>query len=321
MKADRRKELINRCRGFAKKNSFCLTLAAAYIFCVIVIENIYSHFKKAIIIIMAALSAAIILVCIIHAYRKSELSQGNALFTSVISQDDKSGDPKETLADVAKRRAVTPVVTPTAVPSATEAQNWELTAVDDVKTDNTDGILLLNKFNAIPDSYVYELSSIGEDLQCDVRAAEPVKQMLSDASKEGIELVINSAYRTGDRQKELFDAKLKKYMMYGYSYLEAYKKTCMENAIPGHSEHEVGLAFDIVSSDHDDLDEAFGDTDAGRWLADNSYKYGLILRYPKDKEDVTGIIYEPWHFRYVGEEAAEKIYVRKITLEEYMEGN
>ena len=90
-------------------------------------------------------------------------------------------------------------------------------------------------------------------------------------------------------------------------------------AVPGASEHQVGLALDIVCSTYYRLDEAFGDTEAGKWLAENSYQYGFILRYPKDKEEITGIEYEPWHFRYVGKEAAKEMTEQKLTLEEYVE--
>ena len=89
--------------------------------------------------------------------------------------------------------------------------------------------------------------------------------------------------------------------------------------VPGASEHEIGLSLDIVRTDHQALDEKFGETDAGQWLMNNAYKFGFILRYPKGKEDITGIIYEPWHYRYVGREAAEIIYEEQITLEEFIE--
>ena len=156
--------------------------------------------------------------------------------------------------------------------------------------------------------------------RCDSRAVQPMKDMLEAALNDEIKLVISSAYRDNKRQDELFDQKIKKYMNYGYSYLEAYKKAANELSIPGTSEHEIGLGFDIMSDDHQKLDEAFGDTDAGIWLANNSYKYGFILRYPKGKEDITGIQYEPWHFRYVGVDVATSIYNQRSTLEEYWKG-
>ena len=89
--------------------------------------------------------------------------------------------------------------------------------------------------------------------------------------------------------------------------------------VPGASEHQIGLALDIVCSTYMSLDEGFGDTEAGKWLAENSCRFGFILRYPKGKEYITGIEYEPWHFRYVGVKAAEVITKQGITLEEFWE--
>ncbi len=108
-------------------------------------------------------------------------------------------------------------------------------------------------------------------------------------------------------------------MKQGFSYIESFQLSSRRVTVPGASEHQLGLALDIVCTSHQDLDEAFADTDAGIWLAQNSYKYGFILRYPKEKEYITGIKYEPWHFRYVGIEAATVITERGLTLEEFWE--
>ena len=89
--------------------------------------------------------------------------------------------------------------------------------------------------------------------------------------------------------------------------------------VPGASEHQLGLALDIVSNTYTALDQGFGNTDAGKWLYEHSREYGFILRYPKDKEYITGIDFEPWHFRYVGIEAATVIMDEGITLEEFVE--
>ena len=99
--------------------------------------------------------------------------------------------------------------------------------------------------------------------------------------------------------------------------MEAYILASQAVTVPGASEHQAGLAFDIISNDYVTLDEGFAETNAGQWLSENSCKYGFILRYPKGKEDITGIEFEPWHFRYVGREAAEIINKEGITLEEF----
>ena len=105
----------------------------------------------------------------------------------------------------------------------------------------------------------------------------------------------------------------------GMSYMDAYKTASVTVTAPNASEHQIGLAIDFYSSTYMRLDEGFADTQAGKWLAENSYKYGFILRYPEGKEYITGIIYEPWHFRYVGVEAATVITEKGITLEEFWE--
>ena len=108
-------------------------------------------------------------------------------------------------------------------------------------------------------------------------------------------------------------------MAQGYSEEEARTETAKNIAIPGTSEHQLGLAVDIVDKNYQILDETQEDTAVQKWLMENSWRYGFILRYPTDKSDITGIVYEPWHYRYVGKEAAEAIYNEGICLEEYLE--
>jgi len=120
-----------------------------------------------------------------------------------------------------------------------------------------------------------------------------------------------------DRQIYLFNRKINLYMGQGMSYMDAYKKTAEYVTVPGASEHQIGLALDITSDTYYTLDEGFEDTAEGKWLAEHSHEYGFILRYPKGKEYVTSIGYEPWHFRYVGVEAATVIKENDLTLEEF----
>jgi D-alanyl-D-alanine carboxypeptidase len=103
------------------------------------------------------------------------------------------------------------------------------------------------------------------------------------------------------------------------SYWEAYEETALNVALPGKSEHALGLALDLISNQYSELDEKQQTTAEAKWLAENCYKYGFILRYPPEKTNITGIVYEPWHYRYVGEEHAAKITERGITLEEYIQ--
>ena len=101
--------------------------------------------------------------------------------------------------------------------------------------------------------------------------------------------------------------------------MDAYKTASITVTVPGASEHQVGLAVDIISDKYSALNEGFGETDAGIWLKEHSADYGFILRYPKGKEEITGIQYEPWHFRYVGKDAALIIMQQDITLEEFID--
>ncbi len=181
-------------------------------------------------------------------------------------------------------------------------------------------LLLINKQRSIPDAYEFPLGDIQTmkgTMHCDARIIDDLLNMLQDAKEEDIILQICSPYRDLAYQEVLFNKKIKLYMNRGMSYLEAYQLGSRIVAVPAASEHRLGLALDIVSDSYINLDEGFAKTPAGIWLAENSYKYGFILRYPKGKEDITGIDYEPWHFRYVGVDAATVITERGITLEEF----
>ncbi len=180
-------------------------------------------------------------------------------------------------------------------------------------------LLLINKQHPVPEDYTFTLGTIKGNMKCDERIIEPLAQMFKAAADDGINLEVRSPYRDISRQEYLFDRKMKTYINQGYSYIDAYKESSAVVTVPGASEHQIGISLDITSDTYSMLNEGFEDTDAGRWLRDNSYKYGFILRYPKGKEDITGIIYEPWHFRYVGVEAATVMYEQGLTLEEFVE--
>lgn len=181
-------------------------------------------------------------------------------------------------------------------------------------------LVLINKQHPVPDDYTFTLGNIKTikgNMQCDERIVEELLGMMQVAGEDGVTLAICSPYRDLNRQKVLFNRKIEAYMAKGMSYMESYSISSQAVTVPGASEHQIGLAIDIVSDDYIVLDEGFADTDAGKWLAEHSYEYGFILRYPKGKEYITGIEYEPWHFRYVGKEAAKVITENGITLEEF----
>lgn len=178
-------------------------------------------------------------------------------------------------------------------------------------------LVLINKQHPIPDGYTFELETIKEGMQCDERIMEDLLTMLQEAREEGINLAIRSPYRDLSRQVYLFNRKITRYMNSGMSYMDAYKTASQSVTVPGASEHQIGLALDITSDTYLTLDEGFADTAEGKWLAEHSCEYGFILRYPKGKEYITSIGYEPWHFRYVGVEAATIITESGLTLEEF----
>lgn len=178
-------------------------------------------------------------------------------------------------------------------------------------------LVLINKQHPIPAGYTFQLETIKDGMQCDERILEDLVRMLTEARKQGMNLVIRSPYRDMNRQEYLFNRKIDRYMGNGMSYMDAYKTASLSVTVPGASEHQIGLALDITSNTYVTLDENFENTEEGKWLAEHSCEYGFILRYPKGKEYVTSIQYEPWHFRYVGVEAATVIMKNELTLEEF----
>lgn len=180
-------------------------------------------------------------------------------------------------------------------------------------------LLLVNKQHTIPEDYEFTLGTIKGSMRCDERIIEPLTQMFAAAKEDGVNLIVCSPYRDLARQEYLFDRKMKGFIRSGMSYVDAYKTASITVTVPGASEHQIGLAVDIISDTYSALDIGFADTPAGQWLAEHSWEYGFILRYPLGKEEITGIQYEPWHFRYVGVDAAKVITEDGITLEEFVE--
>ena len=180
-------------------------------------------------------------------------------------------------------------------------------------------LMLVNKQNPIPSDYDAQLVYINGSARIRKEIAVPLAEMFEAAEDDNVTLTVCSAYRSHEHQQELFDRKIRGYTKKGLSYLDAFRIGSYSVIIPGTSEHELGMALDIVTPGYTQLNDGFADTEAGKWLAENAYKYGFILRYPEGKEYITGITFEPWHYRYVGEEAAKDIYESGLTLEEYLD--
>ncbi len=184
----------------------------------------------------------------------------------------------------------------------------------------SEGILtLVNADHPMPSDWEYELVELRNGQNIDSRAYEDLQQMMDDARAEGLDPYICSSWRSHETQEQLFEEEIADYVEKGYSESEARVQAAEWVAVPGTSEHELGLALDIVSEENQRLEEAQEDTPTQQWLMAHCYEYGFILRYPKDKEDITGISYEPWHYRYVGREDAAAIRDLGVCLEEYLE--
>lgn len=180
--------------------------------------------------------------------------------------------------------------------------------------DNGWNLILVNRNSYIPDDYKVELTELSYGEKVDSRIYPELQEMFNDARAQGYGLFVREGYRTQEEQQQLLDEKIEAYENEGKSKSEAKKLAEQWVAIPGTSEHQLGIAVDINA----DTTKSSSD-DVYSWLAENAHKYGFIKRYPSDKTDITGVINEPWHYRYVGKEAALEIYSQGMCLEEYID--
>lgn len=185
---------------------------------------------------------------------------------------------------------------------------------------NVDDELLtvVNPWNPLPEDWVCDLVTLSDGRRVDSRCYEAFEEMMAACRDAGYAPFLCSAYRTQETQQSLYDNKVQRLMNSGMGEEEAKVEAAKAVAIPGTSEHQLGLAVDIVDANMQDLTDEQEKTETQKWLMANSWRYGFIHRYPNDKTDITGIIYEPWHYRYVGKAAAQDIFNRDITLEEYV---
>lgn len=189
-----------------------------------------------------------------------------------------------------------------------------------IKGAKTDwNLILVSAKSPLPDDFDVTIDYIWGGYRGDARVKKAVNNMIDAAAKDGITLTICSGYRTKATSASLYKKEVQSFINKGYSQKEAEKEAARWVAPPGTSEHHTGLAFDIVTPSYQALDHGFADTKAAKWMKKNCAKYGLILRYPKDKQKVTGITFEPWHFRYVGTDHAQRIMDEGLCLEEYLE--
>ncbi|MBR0349243.1 MAG: M15 family metallopeptidase [Clostridia bacterium] len=181
-------------------------------------------------------------------------------------------------------------------------------------TENGWNLILINKDNRIPEDYEVKLTKLANGKKVDERIYPELQKMFNDARASGLSLFVAQGYRTEEEQQLLLDQKQEAYENEGNSPKEARKLAEQWVAVPGTSEHQIGIAVDINA----DTEKCKAE-DVYDWLADNAHKYGFINRYPADKTDITGISNEPWHYRYVGVDAATEIHKKDLCLEEYIE--
>ena len=207
-----------------------------------------------------------------------------------------------TVAKVSKYGNITGVGAGECTVTVTSVDNPNVSATVKVKVSASDaeityidGVLIANKTYALPSTY---------NPGVDPEAKAALDEMIKEAKKDGVILTQISGFRSYTTQKSLYN-----------NYVTRDGKAAADrySARPGHSEHQTGLAFDLNS-----LDQDFAETKEGKWLAENCWRYGFIIRYPKDKENVTGYMYEPWHVRFLGKDLAKKVYDSGLCLEEYL---
>ena len=211
------------------------------------------------------------------------------------------------------------------IPEELPAENPEEIPISENETENNgyDELILVNPTHFIPEDYEAELETVQGKYQLDKKAASSAKELLEGAKAAGFDIQLCSAYRTVSKSAELYERKVNQYIAAGYAEETAKTEAAKWVAPPGTSEHHTGLAMDLVSSDYwgyySDLEHDYDKFDSFKWMYEHCAEYGFILRYPKDKQDITGITYEPWHYRYVGKEAAAYIMENGLCLEEYLE--
>ena len=248
-------------------------------------------------IVAMVLSAATIVLLVDNARLRSQLAEKNDPASSD-SQNPSGGDNSsaETPSDTSSQKT----------PAVPEADLWKL------RVANSENVLPADfsvKTALITPAYARD-----QGMSFDARAVADLNAMLAAANKEGAKLLVISCFRTLTKQTNLYNAEVNKWLGRGYSEAEAKAKAGTIVAVPGTSDHNLGLAVDLNS-----VEESFENTKEFDWLQEHAAEYGFVMRYPKHKQDITKIIYEPWHYRYVGKEHAAKMNELDMCLEEYVE--
>ena len=249
------------------------------------------------------------------------ISAGNCIITvKLVSNSDVKADVEVEVLDVTKDDE-TETQDDSQPESQSKSVSYNQTSTESHNNKSSEAYygdwktVIVNSERAVPSNWSVNTTSVAGST-VDERIAPALRKLLDAAHADGVSTSICSGYRSIETQQRLVDNSVYSFRNQGYSYDEALRLTYKEIAVPGHSEHNLGLAVDFYSSETG-LTGGFEGTSLGKWLLKNAHKYGFILRYPKDKVSVTGIIYEPWHYRYVGVENAASIKNSGLCMEEY----
>ena len=240
--------------------------------------------------------------------QNTETTKKSTNKTVTTKKSDKNDTTSKEQTDNIVPETTQPVTAAVAQPGTMD--NPTIITIDEEKWHLT----LINSSYRISDEYVPDLVYVcGSGERLDRKVAEHYEEMYNAAKKDGVDLVPCSGYRSYERQEINYNNKVSFYESQGYSNKDAKVKAATIIMPPGSSEHNLGYAMDIVC-----VDEWFEDTAEFKWLTEHAADYGFIMRYPKDKQDITKVIYEPWHWRYVGVELAKELKDSGLVLEEYM---
>lgn len=265
--------------------------------------------KRILLSVLAALAALLLAAGTFAAWRALSFSREVRALTESAGLESTAIAVRERVSVLTLRRALTREQT---------AQNARLAALRDRAEELTASLLILvNPWNEVPEGYGVQLDSV-EGYLVDRRCARALTEMLADCRAAGYEPIICSAYRTQEYQEMLYRNKILRLLAEGVPNADAPDLAAQSVALPGTSEHQLGLALDLISETYTNLDQWQERTEVQQWLMTNCWRYGFILRYPNGTSDTTGIIYEPWHYRYVGAVTAKAVTQSGLVFEDYL---